>query len=192
MRVASARTVRSISWCKPMKVKELIELNQMITDVVITIRENGCLRLDEMHIGPAVGVKPPYPTRVPRKPEYAGGYNLHNDQMYREAAYNSKSINAWDDGHDYWQVKVNRIPKAWLDLEVFSWEVWEASTVRTTSPRRNNYSENFKNVNFHGQRINITALPSGETLPAPEEAKPQKDDQLDGQMNIDDWMKGAI
>ena len=173
-----------------MTVRELIELNQMITDVEIDIRQNGSLRIDQLNIGCSQGEKPPYPTRVPRKPEYAGGYNLHNDHYYREATYLPKSINSWDDGKDYWQVKVNRIPKKWLDLEVFSWEVWPASAVCYTSPRR---SEGvFKNVNFHGQRINIIALPSGEHMEIPElkQKHADPDDQLEGQMSIEDFMEG--
>ena len=164
----------------------------MITDVRITVRESGCLLLDEMSIGPDVGIKPPYPTRVPRKREFAGGSNQHNEHMYKDAAYNPKSINSWDDGKDYWQVKVSRIPKQWLDLEVYAWDVYPASTVHTASTRRHNGSSNFKNVSFHGERINIVALPSGQTLPAPEEPKSKEDEQLDGQINIDEWMKGAI
>ena len=170
-----------------MKVKELIELNQMITDVEITVRQNGCALLDKLCIGPACGEKPPYPTRVPIKAEYVG--NL-SDALRKDAAYIPKSINAWDDGKDYWNVKVNRIPKAWLDLEVFSWDVWPASTVCFSSPRRRNGELNFKNVNFHGEQINITALPSGEALPVPEHVDPQKEDEYDGQMNIDEWMEG--
>lgn len=170
-----------------MKVKELIELNQMITDMEITVRQNGCTLLDQLNIGPSCGRKPPYPTRVPIKPEYAGTLS---DVNRKDAAYAPKSINAWDDGKEYWQVKVNRIPKAWLDLEVYSWEVCPASTVYTTSPRRNNYGDGFKNINFHGEQINITALPSGEALPVPEHVDPQKEDEYDGQINIDEWMEG--
>ena len=174
-----------------MTVRELIELNQMITDVEIDIRQNGSLRIDQLNIGPAQGEKPPYPTRVPRKPEYAGGSNQHNDHFYREAAYISKSINSWDDGKDYWQVKVNKIPEKWLDLEVFSWEVWPASTACYTSPRRTDYSGKIKNVNFHGQRINIVALPSGEKMEIREHRQRQSDpeEQLEGQMSIEDFME---
>ena len=172
-----------------MTVKELIELNQMITDVEITVRKGGSALVDQLNIGPAEGEKPPYPLMVPKEERYIGNISI---ETKREAHYINKSINAWDDGKDYWQVKVSRIPAKWLDLEVYSWGVSPASTVCYSSPRRRNGDLNFKNVNFHGQRIDITALPSGETLPAPEEAKSQKDDQLDGQMNIDDWMKGAI
>lgn len=170
-----------------MTVKELIELNQMITDVEITIRQDGCLLLDQLNIGPSEGVKPRFPTRVPRKPEYAGSNNSHSDVMYKDAAYVEKSINAWDDGKDYWQVHPNRIPAAWRDLEVFSWGVWPASTVNTASPRRNNGEFNFKNVNFHGQRISIVALPSGEKMPELRKEEQIKEDQIDGQMSISDW-----
>jgi hypothetical protein len=164
-----------------LKVRELIELNQMITDVEITIRQNGTLRLDQLNIGPERGEKPKYPTRVPIKPEYAGLNDIYDNKKYHEAAYIPKSINAWDDGKDYWQVKPNRIPEKWLELEVYSWEVWPASSVCYTSPRR-------RQTQFHGQRLNITALPSGEKMEVTEpKPKQEQTEQLEGQMSIDDW-----
>lgn len=164
-----------------MKVRELIELNQMITDVEITIRQNGTLRLDQLNIGPERGEKPRYPTRVPIKPEYAGLNDIYDNKKYHEAAYIPKSINAWDDGKDYWQVKLNRIPEKWLELEVYSWEVWPASSVCYTSPRRGQ-------THFHGQRLNITALPSGEKMEVTKpKQKQEQTEQLEGQMSIDDW-----
>lgn len=164
-----------------MKVRELIELNQMITDVEITIRQNGTLRLDQLNIGPERGEKPRYPTRVPIKPEYAGLNDIYDNKKYHEAAYIPKSINAWDDGKDYWQVKLNRIPEKWLELEVYSWEVWPASSVCYTSPRRGQ-------TQFHGQRLNITALPSGQKMEIVEpKPKQEQAEQLEGQMSIDDW-----
>lgn len=171
-----------------MTVKELIELNQMITDVEITVRINGTLLLDQLNIGPAEGEKPRYPTRVPRERKYAGAMQPHDEKRFRDAAYIPKSINAWDDGKDYWQVKPDRIPKKWLELEVYSWNVWPASTVCYSSPKRRNGKLNFSNVNFHGERINIIALPSGESLEVKEpKPKQQESEQLDGQMSIEDW-----
>lgn len=170
-----------------MTVKELIELNQMITDINITVRQNGNVLLDQLNIGPSEGEKPRFPTRVPRDPKYAGGMNQHNESMYKDAAYIPKSVNSWDDGKDYWQVKVNRIPTKWLDLEVFAWSVSPASTVCYSSPRRRNGKENFTNVNFHGERIDITALPNGESLEIKQPKQTDIDEQLAGQMSIDDW-----
>lgn len=166
-----------------MTVRELIELNQMITDIEITVRKDGAM-LDQLNIGPAQGEKPPYPTRIPKEEKYLKNYGLGDPHMYREAAYMPKSINSWDDDKDYWQIKVNRIPKAWLDLEVTSWEVWPASVVTYHSPRRQ--SGIARNVNFHGQRINIETIASGERLEVPE-PKEKTDDQLEGQMRIEDW-----
>lgn len=164
-----------------MTVRELIELNQMITDVEIEIRDDGKL-VDVLLYGCAVGVKPPFPKKVPESPQFMG-----NGTRQKEAIYIPKSINSYDDGRDYWQVKPDRLPKGWKDLTVTSWEVWPASCVGTSSPRRMNYGEGFRDVNFHGQRININALPSGQTLPDPEpEAK--QDKQIDGQMNIEDFL----
>lgn len=171
-----------------MTVRELIELNQMITDIEITVRKGGSALLDQLNIGPAEGVKPPYPTMVPKEERYIGNQSLSTK---REAYYIDKSINAWDDGKDYWQVKVNRIPSKWLDLEVFSWSVWPAS--RSIYGRRTNYNSNFPNVSFHGQRLDVTALPSGERLEV-ENNKPKQEvqeQQLDGQMSIEDWNYGG-
>lgn len=166
-----------------MTVKELIELNQMITDAEITVRKNGTALLDQLNIGPAEGIKPPYPQLVPKEEKYL--YSLSHESK-REAYYVNKSINAWDDGKDYWQVKVNRIPQKWLDLEVYSWEVWPASTVVYGKSRRNDYGNSYKNVNFHGQRINITALPSGEKLVIKEQ-KSKEPAADDDQMTFEDW-----
>lgn len=166
-----------------MTVKELIELNQMITDIEITVRKDGSALVDQLNMGPSRGIKPPYPTMVPKEERYIGNMSL---ETKREAYYIDKSINTWDDGKDYWQIKPNRIPQKWLDLEVYSWEVWPASTVVYGRSRRNDYGNSHKNVNFHGQRINIIALPSGEKL-AVKEHKVTKEDQDDEQMTFEDW-----
>lgn len=164
-----------------MTVKELIELNQMIVDVEITIRENGSALLDQLNIGPARGIKPPQPTRVPKHPKYKNLFSRNDDHFYKDAAYIDKSINSWDDGKDYWNVKPDRIPNKWLDLQVFSWEVWPASTVHV--PHR------YQNVNFHGERINIVALPSGQVMEVKEVKEPEE--QIDGQMNLSDFIGGT-
>ena len=170
-----------------MTVKELIELNQMITDIEIIVRINGNALLDALFIGPAVGEKPPYPWRVPKERKYVGNMSR---ECQKEARYIAKSINSWDDGKDYWQIKPDRIPKGWNDLEVYSWEVWPASCVCYTSPRRQTgIDTKSRNVNFHGQRINIIALPSGETLPEPEKPKQTKAETDNGQMSLEQFMK---
>ena len=167
-----------------MKVRELIELNQMITDMEITVRQNGTALLDQLNIGPAEGIKPPYPTMVPKEERYIGNMSVSTK---REAHYIDKSINAWDDGKDYWQIKTKRIPEKWLDLEVINWGVRPASCVVHGVSRRNDYGHSHKNVNFHGQRISIDALPSGQKLDVPEPKIEQANEQLEGQMSIDDW-----
>lgn len=165
-----------------MKVKDLIELNAMITDLEITVRKDGNLLLDQLNIGCSEGVIPPYPTRVPTKEEYAGSLAQHTDK-YKDAAYIPKSINAWDDGKDYYEIKVNRIPAKWLELEVHSWEVWKASSVGTTSPRR------YHN-NFQGQLMRIVALPSGEKLEIiTQNDQKEKEVGLPGQMNIEEYLE---
>lgn len=163
-----------------MRVKDLIELNAMITDLEITVRKDGDLLLDQLNIGPSEGVKPPYPMRVPKSEKYAGSLNQHNDDCFKDAAYISKSINAWDDGKDYYEIKVNRIPAKWLKLEVYSWQVWHASRVVTTNPRRH------LSNNFQGQLMKIVALPNGEKLEVKQEEKPEE--SLPGQMSIEDYL----
>ena len=115
-----------------MKVQELVELNQMITDIVIEVRRDGCGLLDALHIGCAEGKEPRFPQQVPIDEKHMGSLTER-----KKAKYIDKSVNAWDDGYDYWQVKPNRIPSKWRELEVFSWEVWPASV--QGNPRRIEY-----------------------------------------------------
>ena len=160
-----------------MTVEELISLNQMITDVVITVRKDGSALMDQLSIGCERGVEPRFPTMVPKEERYIGTPNIENR---KKAKYIPKSINAWDDGQSYWQVKVNRIPEKWRSLEVYAWDVCSASCMGD-NPRR------YKNVNFHGERINITALPSGEKLEIREpKQQVQQGYECDGQMSFED------
>ena len=164
-----------------MKVQELVELNQMITDIKIEVRKDGCMLLDALHIGCAEGKEPRFPQQVPIDEKHMGSLTER-----KKAKYIDKSVNAWDDGHDYWQVKPNRIPSKWRELEVDSWEVWPAS--RCGNPRRD------RNGNFHGQRLIIVALPSGESLEfAPVKyEKPKVLDAPEGQMSLDEWCRNSM
>ena len=165
-----------------MTVRELISLNPMITDAEITVRVNGSALLDQLNIGPYRGQKPPFPLKVPKSEKYIG----NTSECYRkEAKYIQKSINSWDDGKDYWDVKPDRIPKAWLDLEVFTWGCRDAGISRVN--RRT--SGIGRNVNFHGQQIDITVLPSGQTLDLPTPKEENAD--LDGQISLTDWLEGV-
>ena len=161
-----------------MTVEELISLNQMITDVVITVRKGGTALFDQLNIGCERGVEPRYPTMVPKEERYIGNQSI---ETKRKAKYIPKSINAWDDGQSYWQVKVNRIPEKWRKLEVYAWDAHGASYMGD-NPRR------YRNGNFHGQRIDIIALPSGESLEV-SKAKPKNFDnyECEGQMSFEDW-----
>ena len=169
-----------------MTVRELIELNQMITDVEIEIRKDGHRLLDVLCIGCAEGVKPPCPRKVPESEDY-----INNPTKLKEARYIPKSINVWDDGKDYWQVKPDRIPKAWLELTVFSWQVWEASSLGI-NPRRRSGTGRSTNVTFHGERLNVIALPPGivtvETLAEKMTEGASGSDQIEGQMDINDFI----
>ena len=159
-----------------MTVRDLVELNSMITDICIQVRHDGVLLFDELNIGPAAGIIPRYPTRIPKKYDVAlaNAYN-HHSKDFKDAAYIPKSINSYDDGRDYWQIKINRIPKQWLDLTVYSWEVWPAS--RLNISRR-------QNGHFSGQKLNVIALPSGKTL---QYTKVVTDKEYEGQLTLADW-----
>ena len=164
-----------------MKARELIELNQRITDIMIEIRLDGTRLLDCLLIGLDVGRIPPNPRTVPKDISRIGSSYL--DYNRRMAGYIEKSINARDDKKDYYQVKLDRIPKKWLDLEVYSWNVWPASkvgiNVRSWS-------------GFNGERLNLVCLPSGDdmTIKHPKQAE-EKDDQIEGQTDIFDFIGGA-
>ncbi len=143
----------------------------MITDVVIEVREGGNKLVDALHIGLDYGVKPPHPLKV---------YEGNNTIATKETAYIRKSINSWDDGSDYWQVKPQRLPAKWQSLEVFSFQF------------RHVYLPHHPRTNVNPSReyngIHITALPSGETLAVKESVKDNNDvddkGQLVGQMSF--------
>lgn len=136
-----------------MTVEELISANNNITDICIEVRVDGCALLDVLHIGLDYGVEPPYPQMVPKDRLHIGSQSLDSK---RKSTYIRKSINAWDDGRDYWQVKPSRIPKAWLELEVYSWQNWHVYKGR--HPR----SSTNPNGSYDG--IQIIALPAGEHM----------------------------
>ena len=91
-----------------MKVKELIQLNNYIGDIEVTVRGgyNGCTRIKSWHIGVSEGVFPQYP--------------LGN------ATYINASINAYDDGKDERKLSLKNIPKEVLELEVTAWDSYPA------------------------------------------------------------------
>lgn len=163
-----------------MTVRELIELNQKIVDVEIIIRKDHKL-LDALKIGLSIGQVPPCPLMVPESEKY-----INNDSRRKMAKYIEKSINAWDDGRDYWQVKPERIPAAWLDLTVYAWDVWPASYVGCG--RRQCSSGHGRNINFSGERISITALPSGEDMETPEPKK-ETAEEPDNQLNLFEYFE---
>ena len=152
----------------------------MIVDVEIVVRNEQGQMLDELNIGCAEGIKPRYPTRVPREPRFAGKCCRMNDSMLKDATYIPKSINAWDDGKDYYQIKLNRFPKGYLDLTVLSWDCFPAHFHTAYSPRR--MSGNSRNVNFtDAQRVRITA--SGQTIITRKEPV-KENEQMDGQITL--------
>lgn len=159
-----------------MTVYELLSINQHVADLTVTVRIDGNRLLDELNIGPDAGVKPPYPLRVPKSRNYVDNFQVFDEKYHKDATYIDKSINARDDGRDYWQVKPQRVPKQWLELEVYSWEV------------RPSYRSLHTRTEGDYERLYITALPPGEhvTLEVPED-KPIKNEQIDGQLSLEDW-----
>ena len=104
-----------------MTVKELIELNNRICDIRIVVRKEDGALIDELNIGPDYGIKPKYPTQVPIEEKYAGTL-YYNKETRRDAYYIRKSINAVDNGKDYFKILLNKIPKEWLDLQITDWQ----------------------------------------------------------------------
>ena len=166
-----------------MTVRELVESNAMITDLAITVRNDKGWLMDQLNIGCYEGKKPRFPVQVPIKEEYIGNQSASTK---RDAHYIDKSINSWDDGKDYWQIKTNRIPDKWLDLNVTSWEAYPASILGNA--RRS--TGHARNTNFHGQKVHVTVLPSGQNL---EIKVPQpKEPEDDGQITLDEWCENVM
>ena len=163
-----------------MTVRDLISLNQMIVDMEIEVRKDGHRLIDALMIGCERGKKPHQPVKVPIDDKY-----IDNLSMRKEANYIDKSINAWDDGKDYYQIKMQKIPEKWLNLEVYSFEVWPASLYG--NPRRR--TGEARNVNFHGQRINIIALPSGEKLSVMPIKKEDAENEIKDQISIEEFLQ---
>jgi len=153
-----------------MKVRELISLNAVITDVRIEVRKNGSEIVDCLCFGPDFGVVPPYP------------FIMHqNTAKQKQATYIRKNLNAWDDGRDYWEIKPDRIPAKWLELEVYAWHYQSVYHSHHQRDDRNNTM----------QGILITALPSGESLDIKQKVDDVKKkvygwEHLDGQMSLFD------
>ena len=53
----------------------------------------------------------------------------NSEEFFRDALYIDKAINARDEGKDYFEIKLNRFPKGWLDLEVYDWSTSPASSL---------------------------------------------------------------
>lgn len=124
-----------------MTVRELIMSNSMLTDIEICVRKapDNLVLTDFYAVGPDFGFKPPYPHMVPLN-EYG--------TLEREGTYECKSINSHDDGKEFWEIKVNRIPERYLNLEVFSWCVRSVYAPRHVHKNPGNFNR------FDGIEIN--------------------------------------
>lgn len=155
-----------------MTVKELIELNANITDIYIEVRnypENGQI-LDAYFIGPDAGVVPPYPF------EWSKSTAKHG-----KAKYVRKNINAYDDGRDYFEIKADRLPAYYLNLNVYS---WRHSEVYRSHHQRDDLSRSM-------EAIRITTYAPGAGQEPPKEKYDSKQDldengQLKGQLSFED------
>lgn len=152
-----------------MTVKELIELNPHIVDIRIELRgdEKSAGKLvDQLNIGPAYGIEPPYPTII----------NQHKSNE-KKATYIHKSINARDDGKDYFEIKPERLPAKWLELTVTAWRY---SYVYHAHHR-------FEDLSNSAQGITITTAPAGYEIREEEKKeKPTGWEHLEGQLSIFD------
>ena len=158
-----------------MTVRELLELNGFITDVRIEARLESGQLVDELLIGLDFGIKPPFPCMVPIDINHVGS------NQKQEARYIHKSINAWDDGKDYYQIRLDRFPKSWLDLEVRS---WKQAHVYTKHHPRSGHS-----TNDHYEGLDITVLYNYGKIARPVNKENLHETKDDNQMTITDWFE---
>ena len=161
-----------------MTVRDLIEANMYITDVEISLRNNDGWLLNQLNIGMDYGVKRPYPTQVPIEEKYAGNTS---QSVRKDAIYLRKSINTYDDGKEYFQVKFGQFPRGWLDLEVFS---WRAGHVYAKHHDRQKPVDDWFGIRISARRYEDTLI----VLEEPK-AIEQKNDQIDGQIDIYEWLE---
>ena len=88
-----------------MTVEELISLNENIGDVVIEVRDNGSL-VWVYRFGKNVGDLSPNAFGGPRT------------EIRKKMTASAKPINSKDNGKDYYEILVNRIPENVRKLEV--------------------------------------------------------------------------
>ncbi len=163
-----------------MTVKELLDSNGFVTDVIINVRDKDGLVCDQINIGPDFGVEPPYPTFFYDQIDNRGKVYTHlscpGSKKGRKAKYIREPINFWDEGKDYWGQTYKHIPKGWLDLEVYAWHVRH---VYSPHHARNISPESYVGLDIYGDlRENI--LP--EYL-EPKKIK-QKAPELEGQITL--------
>lgn len=160
-----------------MRVRELLETNDHVTDLEVKVRWNGFLR-DALYAGLSSGIKPVYPIQIPVDP-----YKYSPADKTREADYLPKPINAWDkDG--YFKVLISKIPAKYLDLEV---DFWKADTPLATHHPRLLRGSTFA---WELQRLKVTALAPDSYRPAPEKPEPEEAAEID-QVTIADLLGGG-
>lgn len=142
-----------------MTIKELIELNDYIGDITVTIRDSeGKNKIQEYHIGVNAGIIPVY----------------HDDKD----VYEEIEINTFDKGKDYYQILVSRVPKQILELRVFAYRIW-GSYRRYLSA-----SHGLEHVH-----ITVRQGENAKTPVIKEKSQEAKKEELEGQINLEDFIK---
>ena len=169
-----------------MTVKELIQDNGFIGDITIDIRgksnsvtpgyENqqtfSHLQQD-WHIGAEEGIKPPFPSKVD--------------------TYIEKNINEKDDGKDYYNLVVSRVPKELLNLHVTSWRVWPS--YRRTKSSSSHSLEHIlisawtdETKEMADQQEILQQLEKARKREEAAAVQEEVKEQLPGQIDINDWL----
>ena len=152
-----------------MTIRELAEHNQLICDIEIEVRNAGHLE------------------HVYRFGDGARYYPGDNSPMFQKGKtfrditdVDKTEINAHDMGKDYYQVKLNRIPKKFqfiLDEELCSWNITHAYRGLSSF-----YAE--------AKKLLITIDGAWQSQPVESEEKTAaKNEQLEGQTNIFDFLE---
>lgn len=103
-----------------MKIRELMETNNHIGDLIIAMRDKNGILIRNYHIGADAGIEP-----------------IRRHPLSEKYEYLEMNINAYDIKDEY-RVYINRIPKQLLEQEVFSW--------RSTAAYRNGFNSDLERV----------------------------------------------
>jgi hypothetical protein len=143
-----------------MTVKELVELDNFIGDITITTRDTGKDGKNLFRVNTF---------HIGHSEGIVPHY--HDDKD----VYKSVNINTFDSGKDYYKIVTGKIPKEWLNLQVQSFRVW----------RSHRSSEDYHYSHHSLEHILIDCYCDGYVH---QEKEKNVDEQLPGQMNIEDFL----